>query len=186
MHPHDERAAKPDTANPLAGGNSRPRRRSLGQWQDLITEQLDEAAAKGAFDDLPGKGRPLRLNECPNEPDDMRMANKLLKDNNLSPAWIGDRRAILADVEKLRTAMRREWEETRLRLETPGVDPSALQSAWARARARWEARIAELNRRIVSLNIALPVWRLELHRLRLREEMDRIGATSTPSRRDRR
>ena len=31
----------------------------------------------------------------------MRMANKLLKDNNLTPAWIGDRKELLAKIELL-------------------------------------------------------------------------------------
>ncbi len=174
---------KPRTTENLPSSNvekvprRRARPRGLNEWQDLITEQLDEAAANGAFENLPGKGQPLRLNEHPNEPADMRMANKLLKDNNLTPTWIGDRKELLAEVESLRTEMKLRWEQT-------CAGPEAGESereAFARSRQRsvrdWEARIDELNRRIVSLNIALPIWRMELHRLRLDEELKRVGAS---------
>lgn len=154
----------------------RVRPRGLKAWQDLVTEQLDEAAANGAFENLPGKGSPLRLNENPNEPADMRMANKLLKDNQLSPTWIGDRKALTADIGKLRAEMQREWGHWRVRASDSGADREALARAWQRSVRDWEARVDELNRRIVSLNISLPIWRMELHRLRLDEELERIGA----------
>ena len=156
----------------------RVRPRGLNAWQDLITEQLDEAAAKGAFENLPGKGQPLRLNRFPNEPDDMRMANKLLKDNDLTPTWIGDRKELLAEIESLRTEMERRWELMRVGAEAAGSEREAFARSWRRSVRDWEARIDELNRRIVSLNIALPIWRMELHRLRLDEELKRIGAAN--------
>ena len=153
------------------------RPRGLNEWQDLISEQLDEAASKGAFDNLPGSGRPLRLNENPNEPSDMRMANKLLKDNDLTPAWIGDRKALLAEIEALRTSIQRQWTLMCARAAAPGTDAEALASSWNRTLRDWENEVADLNRSIADLNIVLPLWRMELHRLLLDEELDRVGAT---------
>ncbi len=163
-----------------AGSEARPRRRrGLNEWQDLITEQLEDAASKGAFNNLPGSGRPLRLNEHPNEPSDMRMANKLLKDNDLTPTWIGDRKTLQSEIEALRTAMHIQWTRTCTRANAPGTDAEALESGWKRTLHSWEEQIADLNRRIADLNITLPVWRMELHRLRLDEELERIGAVRT-------
>ncbi len=170
---------KVSSANADVVPRRRARPRGLNEWQDLITEQLDEAASRGAFDNLPGKGQPLRLNEHPNEPSDMRMANKLLKDNDLSPTWIGDRKALLAEIEALRAAMRRQWDLAGAHIKDAGGDRETLKDSWHRALIRWEEQIADLNRRIVSLNITLPIWRMELHRLRLDEELNRIDATRT-------
>ena len=156
------------------GRRARPRR--LNEWQDLVTEQLNEAAANGAFENLPGKGKPLRLNDNPNEPADMHMANKLLKDNNLSPTWIGDRKELAAEIETLRAEIQRDWTLRRARAGAGNADNEALERAWQRRVRDWEARDNELNRRIVNLNISLPIWRMELHRLRLDEELERIGA----------
>lgn len=160
-----------------SGFSKSRRRRGMQEWQDLITEQLDEATAKGAFENLPGKGQPLRLDENPNEPDDMRMANKLLKDNDLTPSWIDDRKQLLVEIETMRTEMRRQWDLTCAGAGASGSEKEALARSWHRSLLRWEARIAELNRRVVSLNITLPIWRMELHRLRLDEELKHIGAS---------
>ena len=179
MNEQDRRRSKKMTppAKADAVPRRRPRPRGMNEWQDLISEQIDEAVAKGAFDNLPGTGQPLRLDEHPNEPADMRMANKLLKDNDLTPAWIGDRKALLAEIEALRAAMQRQWTLVCAHVKNAGSDPEALKDSWHRALIQWEEQIADLNRRIVDLNITLPVWRMELHRLRLDEELNRIGAT---------
>lgn len=180
MSEQDKPRSKKEASSPNVENapRRRARPRGLNEWQDLITEQLDEAAANGAFENLPGKGRPLRLNRFPNEPDDMRMANKLLKDNDLTPTWIGDRKELLAEIELLRTEMKRRWELTRASAGAAGSEREAFARSWRRSIADWEARIDELNRRIVNLNIALPIWRMELHRLRLDEELKRIGASN--------
>ena len=127
MTKQDKRRAtnKVSSAKAEAVPRRRARPRGLNEWQDLVTEKLDEAAARGAFDNLPGSGRPLRLNENPNEPSDMRMANKLLKDNDLTPAWIGDRRALQAEIEALRAAMRRQWDLTRAQARAPETEAEA-------------------------------------------------------------
>ena len=176
----DKPRATENVSSPKVGNvpRRRTRPRGLNEWQDLITEQLDEAAANGAFENLPGKGQPLRLNEHPNEPADMRMANKLLKDNNLSPNWIGDRKELLAEIESLRAEMKRRWEQVCPGADAAGSDREAFARYWHRSVRDWEARVNELNRRIVSLNISLPIWRMELHRLRLDEELKRIGAAN--------
>jgi len=164
-----------ETAGAVPRRRARPR--GLNEWQDLISEQLDEAASNGAFDNLPGSGRPLRLNENPNEPSDMRMANKLLKDNDLTPGWIGDRKALQSEIEALRKAIRRQWTLACARAGAPGNDAAALESGWKRTLRGWEEQIADLNRRIADLNITLPIWRMELHRLKLDEDLGSIGAT---------
>ncbi len=45
---------------------------------ELIAERkIAEAAAKGEFDDLPGAGKPLDLEEDPLVPEDQRVANRI-------------------------------------------------------------------------------------------------------------
>ena len=84
----------------------------------------------GRLISLPGKGEPLRLHEHPNEPADMRMANKLLRDNELTPGWIGDRKGLLAEIEALRAEMQRQWDLTCARREATGSDKEDLARSW--------------------------------------------------------
>ena len=73
--------------------------------------------------------------------------------------------------------MRRQWTLTRARAGAPENDAAALKNGWKRTLRGWEEQIADLNRRIADLNITLPIWRMELHQLKLDEELGSIGAT---------
>ncbi len=141
----------------------------MGSWQNLIDERIEEAMRQGVFDNLPGKGKPLRMDDNPNEPSDMRMANKLLKDNDLTPAWIADRKALLAEIDALRAEMRRQWDWAR-------IDPTRRATNWNHLVAQWEARMANINRRILDLNLIQPVAIKEILHLRLEHELTRIDA----------
>ena len=146
----------------------------MEKWNDLISERIENAMKDGAFDNLPGKGKPLVWNDNPNEPADVRMANKILKNNDLTPSWIADRKAILADIEKLRADIMRVWQRTR-------QDWPNTEREWTRSLTEWEERIVALNRRILDINIVLPIPNLELLRLRMDDELRRVGATRTPN-----
>jgi hypothetical protein len=68
---------------------------------DAIAEKrIRDAMDRGEFDDLPGAGRPLELNEDPLVPPEVRMAYRVLKNAGIVPAEILQRREI-ADLEAL-------------------------------------------------------------------------------------
>ena len=152
------------------------RPRDVDEWQDFISQRIDEAMAQGVFDNLPGKGKPLNLNENPNEPPDMAMANKILKNNDVTPPWIGDRKKLLEDVESLRAEMAQRWGWMRSDWAATNTDRQRLARRWADQIAAWTDQIARLNSRILDLNLTLPIWRMELLRLHLADELARIGA----------
>jgi hypothetical protein len=45
----------------------------------LVEERIRQAQARGAFDDLPGAGRPLALDDDPLVPEELRVAWRLLR-----------------------------------------------------------------------------------------------------------
>jgi len=53
---------------------------------ELIAERkIEEALARGEFDDLPGEGRPLDLDDDALVPEDLRMAYRILKNAGFAP-----------------------------------------------------------------------------------------------------
>lgn len=64
----------------------------------FVERQLEEAARKGAFDNLPGAGTPIDLTENPFVPPDWRLAYKILKDHHLVPEFVERRK----EIEKIR------------------------------------------------------------------------------------
>ena len=51
----------------------------------LVEQKLLEAVSRGEFDDLPGAGRPLNLDDDPLIPEDLRLAYRILKNAGFVP-----------------------------------------------------------------------------------------------------
>lgn len=47
--------------------------------QTIAEKRIEEAMEQGAFDNLPGKGKPLELEDLSAVPEDLRMAYKILR-----------------------------------------------------------------------------------------------------------
>jgi len=63
----------------------------------LVERKIAEAIARGAFDDLPGAGKPLDLNDYLLVPEELRVANRILRNAGLVPPEI----AQLAQINQL-------------------------------------------------------------------------------------
>lgn len=68
--------------------------------QIIAENRLREAEQNGEFDNLPGMGKPLVLEDDSNIPEDLRMAYKILKNAGCLPPEITERKEIanLADL----------------------------------------------------------------------------------------
>ncbi len=64
-------------------------------WIDLIAEaRIGQAQREGAFEDLPGAGQPIDLDDDPLVPEEMRVAYRILKNAGFLPPEIEARREI--------------------------------------------------------------------------------------------
>jgi hypothetical protein len=101
---------------------------SMDRWQRKIDDPLQKIAEESAS--LPGAGKPLNLHRDPYTPDEMQMANKLLKDNDLAPAWITEGRELdtLREkvVAKIHKAVHNGGMTDRLRDEVTGFNKRVL------------------------------------------------------------
>jgi hypothetical protein len=61
-------------------------------WDATIEAKIAEAQRAGAFDNLPGAGKPLDLTEDKLVPEDIRMAYRMLKNAGFVPAEIEERK----------------------------------------------------------------------------------------------
>ena len=57
----------------------------LPSYETLIEQRIREAQARGEFDDLPGAGRPLDLDDDLLVPEDLRVAHRILKNSGYVP-----------------------------------------------------------------------------------------------------
>jgi len=54
----------------------------------IVERRIQEAQENGAFDDLPGRGKPLCLEDDSHIPEDLRLAYKILKNADCLPPEI--------------------------------------------------------------------------------------------------
>jgi hypothetical protein len=66
----------------------------MGFIEKLAEDRIRQAQDEGAFDDLPGKGKPLPLDEDSFVPEDLRLAYKVLKNSNCLPVAMELRKEI--------------------------------------------------------------------------------------------
>ncbi len=160
-------------------------RRSLEEWDDLVEQRIQEAMRRGEFDDLSLKGQPLRFEENPFVDPAEALAHRLLAGQGFTLQWIEERKAIEAEIHALRVRLRRAWHWYMRSLEVLNHrdpdDPEVRdERAWTEARwqqylVEFEEAIAELNRRIDTYNLTVPLIRFQMFRLRLQEELRSIG-----------
>jgi hypothetical protein len=94
----------------------------------IVEQKIQEAQARGEFDDLPGAGRPLALDDDPLVPEELRVAYRILKNAGFVPPEIEQRREIHA------------LDELLARAEDPHVRARALRRLQCLALALAEAR----------------------------------------------
>ena len=71
--------------------------------ETMAENKIREAIARGAFDNLPGAGKPLRLEDDSMIPDDLRVAYKILRNAGFIPPELEVRKEIVTLRRLLRT-----------------------------------------------------------------------------------
>ena len=134
--------------------------------QALVEQRIQEAMANGAFDHLPGRGKPLNLNSNPYLEPGQELAFGLLKNNGFAPEWIERDKEIRRELEAARSQLRLAWQRRR--------DGSAGEVSWQAAVARFEAHLTKINRQIDDFNLIVPIVSKQRARLRLDRELHRL------------
>ena len=144
------------------------RLRREAERQALVEQRIQEAMENGAFDNLPGTGKPLKLNDNPYAEPGQEWAFGLLKRNGFAPEWIERSKVIRREIETARRRLRAAW------LRHQNEPASAAQ--WQQAVQRFSAHVNKINRQIDDFNLVAPTLSVQRHRLRLDAELQRAQA----------
>ncbi len=63
-------------------------------FQKIIEKKIQDAQENGDFDDLPGKGKPIHLEDDRNIPEELRLTYKILKNADCLPPELALRKEI--------------------------------------------------------------------------------------------
>jgi hypothetical protein len=140
-----------------------PARRSSHNYLDEI---MAKAHADGLMDNLPGQGKPLKLDEDANVPDEYRLGFRMLKSSGFTPAWIEARR----DIDGERAQLTRWLQDANRRW--PHLQPAAQ----AQLRADYKRKLDDLQRSILNFNLQAPPGVEHVEGLRMQQELAKLGA----------
>lgn len=94
--------------------SQRPTRRRMPQlplpaFDQMAERRIREAQDNGAFDDLPGAGAPLKLDDDALVPEELRAAYRVLKNSGYVPSEV----EALRELHEVEQQLERERDETR-------------------------------------------------------------------------
>src|SRR4030042_5078903 len=141
-----------------------------------IEELLRRAMAEGKFDNLPGKGKPLHLDENnPHVDSDWELAYHILKEGGYSLPWIETLHGIENDIETARQDLRRlwNWRQAALFASQP---VSNISDEWERALDAFKNKLPALNQRIRDYNLEVPNAHFHRPMLNYAREVDKIAS----------
>ncbi|MCQ4085246.1 DnaJ family domain-containing protein [Saccharibacillus sp. JS10] len=81
----------------------------MGWLSWLAEKKIDEAVKNGEFDDLPGKGKPIELDDVSGVPEELRVSYRILKNAGMLPQEVVLRKECL-ELEDLLAVCRSEVE----------------------------------------------------------------------------
>lgn len=118
----------------------------------LVEDLIQESMAKGDFDNLSGKGKPLKkFSGCSYIDPMTHNLNRILIDNGYQPEWILMQKEIKDTIEQLREALLM----SRKRLGNP-LTPGG-QKQWNQVCEQFQEDIRKLNKRISDFNLIVPI-----------------------------
>jgi DnaJ family protein C protein 28 len=139
-------------------------------------EAIEEAMKRGDFDNLPGKGKPIKID--PKElTDPLAMTNGIRRNANLSTPWEELQREINRGLERAERDLEMAHSQRRAALQRRYVNNAAVEKQWQDSLTTFRARLSELNSRILTFNLMIPRNLPHLHKARLKAEeiLPRLG-----------
>jgi DnaJ family protein C protein 28 len=142
-----------------------------------IEEHLRKAMEEGKFDNLPGKGKPLHLDENnPHADSDWELAYHILKESGYTLPWIETMHEIEKDLNAARGNLKHAWKWRLIYLSADVPDEKA-SAEWEQALGAFKNKLPALNQRIRDYNLEVPNARFQRPVLNFEHEIEKISSS---------
>jgi hypothetical protein len=148
----------------------------MSSTEELVEEQIRKAQERGDFDNLKGAGQPLDLSENPYEPEDMRMAFRILRNNDFTPYWIQLGKDIDADTARLWKEVEYFKRYTIQFINEKHVSITINRFEKKKAHFYYEKRLEleKIKKKILDYNLQCPTFRLGRPNIEVDDEMNKV------------
>lgn len=136
----------------------------------LVEDLIQQSMAKGEFDNLSCKGKPLPPRAADNPYVDFvtHKMNQVLIDNGFAPEWITLQKEILREIEDIKIELLKD----RQCVGTEPLSPEDL-SLWNQHLEKYNSRVNHLNSKINKFNLLVPLLRKQMLFMHLQKEAAR-------------
>jgi DnaJ family protein C protein 28 len=128
------------------------------RWADIVEQRIAEARERGDFDNLPGEGKPQRLEQNPFA-GEKALAYSLLKNNDMAPPEIERGKEVAEDMQRaeaLLVKLRHQRDRLRMRATVFASDRRTYNLLRDNTERRYAEAVRAINSKILSLNIIAP------------------------------
>ena len=123
----------------------------MADWKSITDEIIQAAIEAWKFSNLPGEGKPLKLDDDTHTPEHLRLAHKLMRDNDIAPDWIIEGQDLEAIRKMLLKTLRRAGRTYR-----NNQDSTYAETDWFRAQRIFIETALRYNRKVLSYNLKVP------------------------------
>jgi DnaJ family protein C protein 28 len=142
----------------------------MANFDKAIETIIQNAIARGEFDNLAGKGKPLNLQENQFVDQDWKLAYSLLEQHSFVLPWMEDRTYIEETLKREKENLQRTWEWFSSR---PKGDALAADE-WQQAVSKFNEIGEELNKQIDRYNLSIPADVFYRPRINIEREIEEV------------
>ncbi len=135
-------------------------------YEGLIEERIAQAINDGLFSNLPGQGKPQRLDDDALVPENERAGYRLLKANGFAPPWIEARN----DINEQHVLLAAWLADANQRW------PYMAEPRRAALRTEYRQKLQDLQRAIMHFNLRAPSGVVHISGLSIDKELRKLGA----------
>ncbi|XP_069058563.1 dnaJ homolog subfamily C member 28 isoform X2 [Pleurodeles waltl] len=138
----------------------------------LVEDLIQESMARGDFDNLSGRGKPLdKFSYCPHVDPMTHNLNRILMDNGYQPEWIMLQKEIRETIQNLR----KEIVDARKKYSEPLT--SQKLKLWNLSCEEFRENIKKLNKRINDFNLIVPLLNWQMVHFNAEKEIGKAEKT---------
>jgi hypothetical protein len=126
--------------------------------QSSVERKIQEAITNGVFDDLPGKGKPLQLEDETHVDPGMRLAYRILRKAGMAPGWLEKQKEVRVEIDQARAALHQAMASSRSEMRGEACE-------------RFREKCIQLNKAINTINLEASAISLQLQTLNIEREL---------------
>jgi len=147
-----------------------------------VDKSIQQAINRGDFDNLAGRGKPIKLAQHPYEDPEWRLSYHVIHNAGFTLPWIENRKSLLEEIHLARQYLLHAWERYSLDTETDSP-PAVFEASWQAAITMFAAQVGSINTKINLNNLETPLISLQLSPLVVKHELElttRVASDTLP------